>query len=276
MAQLKVVSNRSCIVQVQTILESGTDRIFFCFQKLALKYADKECLHSPFLLLFILAVPCFVVRIFAFDEEQKKFSLLAQSQYLKRCVLTINHLIFLERQRPMVILFAGNTAGKIHCWDITALLFNSVEERCNLLSSLSNIPPGAGTSNHADENSTIVDNNEGNAFQRDTVVNHGCKESDIKISVGEKTDKEDDAYILMNEPSKAPNKATVKVFPDDETSHAFFEEQSGHSCIPLVRGFLDPPKHVFQAHQSGINAMSITRTQGRQNKLLKKEKPAVV
>ena len=218
----------------------------------------------------------FFVRIFAFDEEQKKFSLLSQSQYLKRCVLTINHLIFLERQRPMVILFAGNTAGKIHCWDITALLFNSVEERCNLLSSLSNITPGAGTSNHADENSTIVDNDKGNAFQRDAVVNHGCKESDIKISVGEKTDKEDDAYILMNEPSKTLNKATVKVFPDDETSNAFFEEQSGHSCIPLVRGFLDPPKHVFQAHQSGINAISITKTQGRQNKLLKKEKPAVV
>ena len=176
----------------------------------------------------------------------------------------------------MVILFAGNTAGKIHCWDITALLFNSVEERCNLLSSLSNITPGAGTSNHADENSTIVDNDKGNAFQRDAVVNHGCKESDIKISVGEKTDKEDDAYILMNEPSKTLNKATVKVFPDDETSNAFFEEQSGHSCIPLVRGFLDPPKHVFQAHQSGINAISITKTQGRQNKLLKKEKPAVV
>lgn len=271
-----MVSNWSSIVQMQTILESGTDRIFFCFQKLALRYADKECLHSPFLLLFILAVPCFVVRIFAFDEEQKKFSLLAQSQYLKRCVLTINHLIFLERQRPMVFLFAGNTAGKIHCWDITALLFNIVEERCNLLSSLSNITPGAGTSNHADENSTIVDNVKGNAFQRDAVVNHGCKESDIKISVGEKTDKEDYAYILMNEPSKAPNKATVKVFPDDETSNAFFEEQSGHSCIPLVRGFLDPPKHVFQAHQSGVNAISITKTQGRQNELLKKEKPAVV
>ena len=276
MAQLKVVSNRSSIVQVQTILESGTDRIFFCFKKMALRYTDKECLHSPFLLLFILAVPCFVVRIFAFDEEQKKFSLLSQSQYLKRCVLTINHLIFLERQRPMVILFAGNTAGKIHCWDITALLFNSVEERCNLLSSLSNITPGARTSNHADENSTIVDNDKGNAFQKDAVVNRGCKESDIKISVGEKTDKEDDAYVLMNEPSKTPNKATVKVFPDDETSNAFFEEQSGHSCIPLVRGFLDPPKHVFQAHQSGINAMSITRTQGGENKLLKKEKPAVV
>lgn len=161
----------------------------------------------------------------------------------------------------MVILFAGNTAGKIHCWDITALLFNSVEERCNLLSSLSNITPGAGTSNQADENLTIVDNNKGNAFQRDAVGNHGCKESDIKISVGEKTDKEDDAYILMNEPSKTPNKATVKVFPDDETSNAFFEEQSGHSCIPLVRGFLDPPKHVFLAHQSGINAISITKTQ---------------
>ncbi|XP_067037076.1 tRNA (34-2'-O)-methyltransferase regulator WDR6-like isoform X3 [Acropora muricata] len=233
-----------------------------CASELTNQYPHDQFVDSCQSLYFVMAA-CSdgFVRIFAFDEEQKKFSLLAQSQYLKRCVLTINHLIFLERQRPMVILFAGNTAGKIHCWDIAALLFNSVEERCNLLSSLSNIPPGAGTSNHADENSTIVDNNEGNAFQRDTVVNHGCKESDIKISVGEKTDKEDDAYILMNEPSKAPNKATVKVFPDDETSHAFFEEQSGHSCIPLVRGFLDPPKHVFQAHQSGINAMSITRTQ---------------
>ena len=221
------------------------------------------CLRYPFLSLLILIVPFFVVRIFAFDEEQKKFSLLAQSQSLKRCVLTVNHVILLVRQRPMVILFAGNTAGKIHCWDITALLFNNVEERCNLISSLSNITPAAGTSNHAGENLTVVDNNKGNAFQRDAVDNHGCKESDIKIIVGEKTDKEDDVHILMNEPSKAPNKAIVTVFPDEETSNSFFEEQSGHSCIPLVRGFLDPPKHVFQAHQSGINAISITKTQGK-------------
>ena len=163
----------------------------------------------------------------------------------------------------MVILFAGNTAGKIHCWDITALLFNYVKERCNLPSSLSNMASEAD----ADENLTVVENNKGSAFQRcktrDAVVNHGCKETDIEISVWEKTDKEDEVHILLNEPSKAPNKAIVKVFPDDETSNAFFEEQSGYSCLPLARRFLDPPNHVFQAHQSGINAISITKAQGK-------------
>ena len=58
---------------------------------------------------------------------------MAQSQYLKRCVLTVTHL--LERcvnAKPLVMLFAGGTAGKIFGWDISVLLFDYIEEYCEM------------------------------------------------------------------------------------------------------------------------------------------------
>ena len=70
-------------------------------------------------------------RVFAFYEQQKKFFLLAQSQYLTRCVLTVNHVIdCLNGERPLVMMFAGDTAGRISCWDITTLLLSHIRECC--------------------------------------------------------------------------------------------------------------------------------------------------
>ncbi|KAJ7336501.1 hypothetical protein OS493_011706 [Desmophyllum pertusum] len=47
--------------------------------------------------------------------------------------------------------------------------------------------------------------------------------------------------------------------PDDQEFSAM--DQSDFSCLPLVPVFLDLPAHVFDAHQSGVNAISLVKTQ---------------
>ena len=50
---------------------------------------------------------------------------------------------------------------------------------------------------------------------------------------------------------------------DNQEFDAEFVEQSDFSCLPLVPVFLQVPTHVFQAHQSGVNAISLVKSQGK-------------
>jgi len=48
---------------------------------------------------------------------------------------------------------------------------------------------------------------------------------------------------------------------DEQEFNAEFVKQSDFSCLPLVPVFLDDPTHVFAAHQSGVNAVSLVKSQ---------------
>lgn len=116
------------------------------------------------------------------DEKDSKFFLVAQSDYLQRCVLTVDHLI--HHTHPghhSVLVFAGDTAGKISVWDITDRLIEYVSEEA------------------------VV-----------TTKGSSCSPSSVKE-----------------------------------------HENPNFSCITPVENCLGRPLHVFKAHQSGVNDISI-------------------
>ncbi|KAK3727053.1 hypothetical protein QZH41_012560, partial [Actinostola sp. cb2023] len=72
--------------------------------------------------------------IFVFDEKECKFFILAQSQYLLRCVLSVQHVVHKDSSgRHAVMLLAGDTAGKITIWDVTHHLFEYVREEAGAI-----------------------------------------------------------------------------------------------------------------------------------------------
>ena len=228
---------------------------------------------------------------------------MAQSKYVGRCVLTVNHLIVLASSGPLVILFAGDTAGRIYCWDVTALLLNYVMDRYNFkcndpdiikstvaegkaflqsnehsvcqdggVSLMFDMASEKTTSCCAGNNLMANDSMKGNIFQsswtQHTFVSHdtACKESNAEINQKTKDENEDGVqcggHVLLNETFEASKRGSLKD-SNDEMSITLFEKQSGHSCLPLVGFFLGLPIHVFQAHQSGINALSLIKTKGK-------------
>ena len=264
-------------------------------------------LCSPRILTSFFLSP-FPLRIFSFDERQNKFALLAQSQYLKRCVLTVTHITdFRTSSEPLVMLFAGDTAGRISCWDVTTLLFNHVKEYCDLICGeyrlLKNVSDRESGNQIAVEKRTIceVDTSEksileGNIYleKNDTGLKsvtprhvkcikkqdksenesvpspEGCltdtAESENFAVVDHLTVKQDVAN--RNEQTSITNETPDPTIlnlndRDDEEFNAEFVEQSDFSCLPLVPVFLQVPTHVFQAHQSGVNAISLLKSQGK-------------
>lgn len=283
------------------------------------------------------------LRIFSFDERQNKFLLLAQSQYLKRCVLTVSHVIdFRTSDKPLVMLFAGDTAGKISCWDVTALLLNHIREHCicgedKLITNKSEKESGdhttvqtlavhdeetvnkasgrkrfegdvssercdraqeSVTAWHAEENVTAdsvkavehAKNSDTKTSShwccKDGVaqdcVTGGCQASESVTNtekhLTERTKFADVNPLAANQDpfhcgQEVLNVANTKeqtaitcetpdlTDPDDQEFSAM--DQSDFSCLPLVPVFLDLPAHVFDAHQSGVNAISLVKTQGR-------------
>ena len=249
------------------------------------------------------------------------------------------------------MLFAGDTAGKISCWDITTLLLNHIREYCELTSeehrSMTNILEKESVYQ------TAVESHEGN--DEETVDKEGKKtvleglvslekcatsvESvtawDSQDNVATNSEKEveheknSDANILsrgcwtgevakdcvtdchVNESVinavKHLTERTGKAFDldpveeiqdpffsgqdvfnetntnektaimneklgqtrltdqDEQGANAMLVDQSDFSCLPLVPVFLDLPMHVFQAHQSGVNAIALVKTQGKTN-----------
>lgn len=275
------------------------------------------------------------VRIFSFDERRNRFSLLAQSLYLKRCVLTISHVIdFCTSGSPLVMMFAGDTAGKISCWDITSLLCSHIREHCdstsvedtimtNTMNSEKETLP-AGDSLVENKRET-VDNNEGEKTVLDGHVSvekndtsqprmaalssESCVTTDIYVSsrgswkegvledcvtdcnvsesvtVATKQQTEETNVIVDTGPS-AQNQDSVnfgqevlhEAISNDlisigsempgqisvtdqngEELNATLVGQSDFSCLPLVPVFLGLPTHVFHAHQSGVNAISLVK-----------------
>ena len=225
------------------------------------------------------------------------------------------------------MLFAGDTAGRISCWDVTALLLNHLKECCDLIegelvtkisssesrhdtdvakfttqdekpgnkpserrlfeeniSSLTcDAAPASVSSCHVEENLTTVCSNKVKCLKsvvtKDGTVGRDaadCNLSNIEVQPTERTENEFQLHLEERILRKAadgkestavacetPIQSSVKEHQDNETFSSLCEEQSNFSCLPLVRIFLDPPSHVFQAHQSGVNVVSLTKTQGK-------------
>ena len=259
----------------------------------------------------------FLLRIFSFDERQNKFVLLAQSQYLKRCVLTVTHVIdFRTSGKPLVMLFAGDTAGRISCWDVTTLLLNHVKEYCDLIcgeyrllkdvsdrESGNQVAVGKRTVYKVDTSEKSILEGNIHLEKYDTalksVTHRHVKESVTTDSVtainnqdkseNESATSPEDCLTDTTESvnfavidhltvkqdaanrneqtaitSKTPDPTSLSLNDrDDEDCNAEFVEQSDFSCLPLVPVFLQVPTHVFQAHQSGVNAISLVKSQGK-------------
>lgn len=248
---------------------------------------------------------------------------------------------FLTSGRPLVMLFAGDTAGRISCWDVTTLLLNHIIEYCDFICGeyrlMKNVSDresgkqaavktlavcGEETANKSSEKSVL----EGNVSLENcdtalkSVTPRHVKEnvttdsaiaikhkdsSDAKTSscrwctdrvtqdfvtdchVSERVTNAEDCLTDTAESDKfadidhltvkqdvanrneqttitcdAPDQSSLND-GDDQEFNAKFVEQSDFSCLPLVPVFLDVPTHVFEAHQSGVNAVSLVKSQGK-------------
>ena len=248
-------------------------------------------------------------------------------------MLTISHVIdFCTSVSPLVMMFAGDTAGKISCWDITSLLCNQIREHCDLTSVEDSIM--TNTMNSEKETRTAgdslvenkretVDNNEGEKTVLDGYVSvekndtshwnsESCVTTDIHVSsrgcwkgvledcvtdcnvsesvtvanrqrteetnaivdTGPSAQSQDSVNFgqdVLNEAissdlisigSEMPGQISV-TDQNGEELNATLVGQSDFSCLPLVPVFLGLPTHVFHAHQSGVNAISLVKNDGK-------------
>lgn len=233
--------------------------------------------------------------------------------------------------RLLVMMFAGDTAGKISCWDVTELLMNHIREHCDLKcgqdkpmknkseqesgnravvetptvdkSSEKTVLYGdislekcdtaleSVTACHMKENVTTEqheDNSDASSHScckggvaQDVVT--GCHANERVTSVDKFTDplagNQDPLHSgpeVLNVACTSEQTAGTSGTPsqsslkdgDDQELDGKFVEQSDFSCLPLVPVFLDLPTHVFEAHQSGVNAISLVKTQGKALKIV--------
>ena len=220
--------------------------------------------------------------------------------------------------RPLVMLFAGDTAGRISCWDVTTLLLNYVKEYCYFICGeyrlMKNVSDRESCNQVAVEKRTVCEVDAGNKSSEKsvlegnvswekcdtalknviprhvkesvttdsvTVIKHqdNSENESVTFREGSLTDTAesetfasiDHLTVEQDVANRNEQTAITNETPgpsslndrDDQQFNAEFVEQSDFSCLPLVPGFLDFPAHVFQAHQSGVNAISLVRYQGK-------------
>lgn len=237
------------------------------------------------------------------------------------------------------MLFAGDTAGRISCWDVTTLLMNHVKEYCDLICGekelLKNISyKGSGNlvaveTQAVCEEETLIKTSEKSVLKGnvslekcDTAVKsvtprhvkaNVTTDSETAIKHEDNSDTKTSSYICCQDrvtqdfvtdchvsvsvtnpegcltdsresekfadidhltveqdvanrnehtiTSEKPAQSSLND-QDEQEFNAEFVKQSDFSCLPLVPVFLDDPTHVFVAHQSGVNAVSLVKSQG--------------
>jgi len=214
------------------------------------------------------------------------------------------------------MLFAGDTAGRISCWDVTTLLLNYVKEYCYFICGeyrlMKNVSDRESCNQVAVEKRTVCEVDAGNKSSEKsvlegnvswekcdtalknviprhvkesvttdsvTVIKHqdNSENESVTFREGSLTDTAesetfasiDHLTVEQDVANRNEQTAITNETPgpsslndrDDQQFNAEFVEQSDFSCLPLVPGFLDFPAHVFQAHQSGVNAISLVRSQ---------------
>ena len=160
----------------------------------------------------------FFYRLYGFDEALREFIILAQSEYLKRCVLSVQCVIHHDPgNRAHLVLFAGDTAGKVTVWDVTQHVLEYIKETCEMNAE-------------GEENVTSRVENDMKGKPRDCLRR--------------------DEYIFANCVDDTLNKIHLHKLR--------LNENKGVSCVPLVQNMLGSPLYVFTAHQSGVNDISVS------------------
>ena len=216
------------------------------------------------------------------------------------------------------MLFAGDTAGKISCWDVTSLLWNYTKEHCKLTGeedkTVKNKSDKGSSNDFGVETLASNDDETSNKESEKTVlessasvemfdrtlesiasqhVTESCTEDSIKVVEHEDNSgampyvnesvTNDDNSLAENRGPLLSGQMDLKVAytnvetsiisetppqsglndEDDQELNGKLADRIDFSCLPLVPVFLDLPTHVFKAHQSGVNAISVVKTQGK-------------
>ena len=229
------------------------------------------------------------------------------------------------------MLFAGDTAGRISCWDVTTLLMNHVKEYCDLIcgendllknisykasgnlvavetqavcgeetlnkksvlekcdTAVKSVTPRHVKANVTTDSVTAIkheDNSDTKTssyiccqdrvtqdFVTDCHVNESVTnpESCLTVSAGSEKFADIDHLTVEQDVANRNEHRITSEKPDqsslndrsEQEFNAEFVKQSDFSCLPLVPVFLDDPTHVFVAHQSGVNAVSLVKSQGK-------------
>ncbi|KAL5020348.1 hypothetical protein ScPMuIL_003240 [Solemya velum] len=59
------------------------------------------------------------LRLLAFSEEEREFSLILETGYHSNCVLQVDHIIHGEKDHPQVLVLSAATDGRIAVWNLT-------------------------------------------------------------------------------------------------------------------------------------------------------------
>ena len=215
---------------------------------------------------------------------------MAQSQYLKRCVLTVDHVIHqATNEKPQLLVIAGDTAGKISMWNITPEVkrylertlrahsshcgeirdeeseLDALNERAAALSAVHG-PKAEAAHHHVTDHVRdchVTDREEESFADTNSGQSHASTRADLEEDApgrshhGNGSDGSSNGAEAEDLPPVLP--PTVS-----RCAESVVEEARAISCMRLVEDFLASPVHVFQAHQSGVNCACLVASKGKQ------------
>ena len=186
--------------------------------------------------------------MFRFDETNKSFCLLTQSDFHNHCILTVKHFIITTsaNHKRAYILSAG-TDGRIAFWDVT-----NVVKKC----TCSEEKRSSAASNEEFENESVHQGLKQPSMNTDVPCSHAqTVESDPPEAriVDTSNSKNSEDKCLFNVD-------TGKDFPHEDCDESdaggndkTFEEEFPSELCPVF---------VLSAHQSGVNAVDVKIIKG--------------
>lgn len=209
-------------------------------------------------------------------------------------MLTVSHVIHQEaNQKPQLLVFAGDTAGKVSVWNATTDIQRYMNEA--LGSELTDdyqdetkehvlVKDGGDSSSKTGDHGEhrmsahVADHVSGEVAksrEHHVIVGSSCEEEacsadstdtarasclnvvledDSPKSSDSDSDSDSEFFEVDMDICRSPPNASLPV--------SIPEEAKWFSCMTLVRDFLAAPVHVFKAHQSGVNDVSLLTLTG--------------
>lgn len=202
-------------------------------------------------------------------------------------MLTVDHVIHrATNEKPQLLVFAGDTAGRISMWNITTHVkrylkqaFSSQSSQCGEITredaadetefessskkaALSTVPE-VETQHHVTkardchvtdrDQETLADANSGGC--------HACRSADLEEDTHEQSHHDNDNGSSSDD-AEDEDVASFLLPVVSRFAESTGEEARAFSCMTLVEAFLGPPVHVFKAHQSGVNCACLVARKG--------------
>jgi hypothetical protein len=164
------------------------------------------------------------------------------------------------------LVFAGDTAGKISVWDVTDHLVEYVREEDEENDDVDMKTDGSDVVVMETDRSGVAMGTDRSGVAMGTErcrVAIGTENSLISLGTRAPPDM-NDSKTLMESDTKCIKDGLVKDISQSsiKQTNSFFmktQDQTKFSCINLVQNSLGQPLHVFKAHQSGVNDISICK-----------------